>query len=67
MSKYFDIITMLLLALTINLFAIDEFPGHTLDFDGSEYVEVPYSQSLNPSVSFEISFWAKVEGGEGTY
>jgi len=64
--KSFGVITILLLfGLVSNLFAVDGFPGSTLDFDGNEYVEVPYSANLNPN-EFTISFWAKVDGGEGT-
>ncbi|MBK1987689.1 hypothetical protein A0J48_009095 [Sphaerospermopsis aphanizomenoides BCCUSP55] len=38
-----------------------------LMFDGKDdYVEVPYSQSLNPNV-FTVSAWVKVVGGQGTW
>nr|AQX77697.1 NocS [Nodularia sp. HBU26] len=38
-----------------------------LMFDGKDdYVEVPYSQSLNPHV-FTVSAWVKVVGGQGTW
>ena len=42
-------------------------PGNTvMKFDGvNDYVDVPYSASLNPS-QFTISFWVKAEGGQGT-
>jgi len=41
--------------------------GYALDFNGTDdYVEVPYSETLN-SDKFAIAFWAKVEGGQGTY
>jgi hypothetical protein len=41
--------------------------GKALSFDGvNDYVEVPYSASLNPS-EFSISVWARVDGGQGTW
>ena len=49
----------------------DTTPGSALDFPGtlsaSNYVEVPYSASLNPSDNFTVELWARAEGGEGTY
>ncbi|MEL6192570.1 MAG: LamG-like jellyroll fold domain-containing protein [Bacteroidota bacterium] len=42
--------------------------GYGLDFNGTdEYVEVPYNSDLNPSGSFTIECWVKVEGGSGTF
>lgn len=52
--------------ISLAVIAADQFPGHTLDLDGGEYVEVPYSAELNPA-QFTVSFWAKVEGGSGTF
>jgi len=41
--------------------------GTAGSFDGTDdYVEIPYSASLNPD-EFTVEAWAKVEGGEGTY
>ena len=41
--------------------------NHVLNFDGvDDYVEVPYSATLNPSV-FTVEAWAKVTGGAGTW
>ncbi len=38
-----------------------------VDFDGTDdRVVVPYSTALHPA-SLTVSFWAKVEGGQGTY
>ncbi|WP_016949096.1 LamG-like jellyroll fold domain-containing protein [Anabaena sp. PCC 7108] len=38
-----------------------------LTFDGKDdYVEVPYTQSLNPNV-FTVSAWVKVVGSQGTW
>jgi hypothetical protein len=46
---------------------IDGKFGKALSFDGvDDYVEVPYSASLNPS-EFSISVWARVDGGQGTW
>ncbi len=60
--KSFNIAAIiLLLGLISNIFAIDGFPGNSIDFDGGEYIEVPYSTTLNPN-EFTISFWARVEG-----
>ena len=41
--------------------------GQALDFDGvNDYVEVPYSATLNPSV-FTVEAWARVTGGVGAW
>ena len=38
-----------------------------LQFDGKDdYVEIPYSQSLNPNL-FTVSGWVKVAGGQGSF
>ena len=54
---------LLFFSFTMRLVAQDNFPGNTLDFDGGEYVYIPYDASLNPS-EFTIMFWAKADGGE---
>ncbi|KPA18019.1 Pentaxin, partial [Candidatus Magnetomorum sp. HK-1] len=41
--------------------------GNALVFDGStEYVEIPYNESLNTEI-FTVTVWAKVTGGQGAY
>ncbi|MEZ4774091.1 MAG: LamG-like jellyroll fold domain-containing protein [Bacteroidia bacterium] len=36
--------------------------------DGTDqYVEIPYNASLNPTTTFSIECWAKIEGGAGTW
>jgi hypothetical protein len=41
--------------------------GNALKFDGSDdYVETPNLSALNPS-TFTYEFWARVDGGYGTY
>lgn len=47
-------------------FAADNYPGRTINLDGGECVEVPYSADLNPA-QFTVSFWAMVEDGTGTF
>ena len=47
----------------------DSIAGNLIDLPGtaSNYVNIPYSSSLNPSDNFTIEFWAKPEGGAGGY
>ncbi|NOR44840.1 MAG: hypothetical protein GQ534_04570, partial [Candidatus Delongbacteria bacterium] len=65
MSKQFYFMLLVFL-IRVSLFATDGFPGHTINLDGGECVEVPYSTDLNPA-QFTVSFWAKVEDGVGTF
>ncbi|MEM8899053.1 MAG: LamG-like jellyroll fold domain-containing protein [Bacteroidota bacterium] len=63
-TNLFSIVSLLLLS------AVPSFgqAGYGLDFNGTdEYVEVPYYSDLNPSGSFSIECWVKVEGGSGTF
>lgn len=51
----------------MDFFTYSSSPENALKFDGSDdYVEVPYNSALNPS-TFTYEFWARVDGGSGTY
>ena len=38
-----------------------------MDFDGTNYVEVPFAPDLNPQGSFSVELWARVDGGQGSF
>ncbi len=36
-------------------------------FSGGSRVQVPYNAALNPRPNFSVAFWARVDGGQGTW
>lgn len=41
--------------------------GPCFSFNGSQKVEIPDSQSLNPTTAITLDAWVNVSGGQGTY
>ncbi|MCD4818179.1 MAG: LamG domain-containing protein, partial [Candidatus Cloacimonetes bacterium] len=62
-----QITLVILVFISVSLFAVDNFTGNALDFDGeNDYVSIADDSSLDLN-TFTVSLWIKPNGTGGQY
>ncbi|MCD4817847.1 MAG: right-handed parallel beta-helix repeat-containing protein [Candidatus Cloacimonetes bacterium] len=60
-KKVYCLFVVILLLITLSVFAADNFKGDCLDFDGSnDYISIPSDASLN-NPQFTVEFWVSLD------